>query len=257
MPDAVEVDEFEGAVALVTGAGSGMGRASALAFGQRGCRVVVADIREEAAQETRAVIERSGGSALSVQVDVADERSVEELFDEVRRRFGRLDFAHNSAGVTDVACPTAAMTLARWSRVIDVNLTGTFLCLREELRLMIPAASGVIVNTSSGAGVRGGAGLPAYVASKHGVIGVTKSAAIEVASLGIRVNAILPGAVDTPMLAENLARDPAALAAMTKMHPIGRIGQPEEIAAAVLFLCSRQASFITGAALPVDGGVQA
>jgi NAD(P)-dependent dehydrogenase (short-subunit alcohol dehydrogenase family) len=179
------------------------------------------------------------------------------LLNEVHDRFGRLDFAHNNAGVTDTVCPTAEMTLERWRRTIDVDLTGVFLCMREELRLMIPARRGSIVNTSSGVGVRGAAGLPAYVAAKHGVVGLTKTTALEVATMGIRVNAILPGAVDTPMLVETLEGDPDALAAMVAMHPIGRIGQPEEIATAVIFLCSDGASFVTGVALPVDGGVVA
>lgn len=249
--------EFDGRVALVTGSGSGMGRATALAFARMGAHVVVSDVRDHDAEATVATITAEGGSARSIRADVTDEAAVEALVAETLATFGRLDFAHNNAGVTDTPCTTGDLSLERWDRTIAVDLTGVFICMKHELAAMAAAGQGVIVNTSSGAGINGVAGLPAYVAAKHGVIGLTKTAALEYATQGIRVNAVCPGAIATPLIMEHLAGDEAALAAMVAEHPVRRIGLPEEVAAAVTFLCTDAAAFITGVALPVDGGAVA
>jgi NAD(P)-dependent dehydrogenase (short-subunit alcohol dehydrogenase family) len=251
------MDEFRDRVALITGSGSGMGRASALAFAARGAQVVVSDIAESAGADTVRLIEKDGGKAAFIYGDVSDEQSVSDLVDAILARFGQLDFAHNNAGVTDTPCLTGEMSLEAWNRTLSVDLTGIFICMKHELRAMSQRGRGAIVNTSSGAGINGVAGLPAYVAAKHGVIGLTKTAALDYATAGIRVNAVCPGAIATPLIMEHLSGNQEALAAMIADHPIRRIGQPEEVAAAVVFLCSDAASFITGVALPVDGGAVA
>lgn len=244
---------MEGRVALVTGAASGIGRAVAVAFAARGARVAVADLDEAGAAET---VQLCGGAerAHAVRVDVADAAQVAAMVAGAVERYGRLDYAHNNAGLTVSGVPTAEVEPDDWQRVIDVDLTGVFLCMKHELSAMLASGGGAIVNTSSGLGLVGIAGQPAYVAAKHGVVGLTKAAALEYSAQGVRVNAVCPGVVRTPLFEAAAAADPAALAGIESLHPIGRLGSPEEIAAGVVWLCSEEASFVTGHALPVDGG---
>jgi NAD(P)-dependent dehydrogenase (short-subunit alcohol dehydrogenase family) len=220
---------FAGRVAVVTGGLSGIGAATVARLEAAGATVHVADLPE---------------------VDVADEAAVVQFFDRV----GRLDLAVNCAGVSGTFGPIAELSLEDWSQTLSVNLSGVFLCLREELRHM---TTGAIVNVASAAGLRGFAQLPDYVASKHGVIGLTRAAALEHARSGIRINAVAPGGVHTPMLERFVGGDPDGLAAMGRTAPMGRLGTPEEIAAAVVWLCSDDAAFVTGAVLSADGGVSA
>ena len=243
-----------GKVALVTGAGSGIGRASAVAFARRGASVAVADLNHNGADETCALVESAGGRALTIEVDVTFASAVDAMVARVVDVFGQLDFAHNNAGVTGPYAPLADYSEEDWNRVIAVNLTSVFLCMRREVPAMLANGGGAIVNTSSGAGLVGFAGLPAYVASKHGVVGLTKSAAIEYARSGIRVNAVCPGSTRTPMLETFMGDDPTMEKLLAAGAPQRRLADADEIAAAVVWLCSDAASFVTGVALPVDGG---
>lgn len=248
-------DDMTGRVALVTGGGSGIGRAAALAFAHRGASVAVADIDSGAALETTALIdEHPDSSSLALAVDVTDGAAVKQMVARIVDRFGRLDFAHNNAGVTGVYAPLTDYDDAEWARVIAVNLTSVYLCMKHEIPAMLAAGGGAIVNTSSGAGLVGFAGLPAYVASKHGVVGLTKSVAIEYARSNVRVNAVCPGSTRTPMLETFMGADPSMEKMMAAGAPQRRLGSAEEVAEAVVWLCSDAASFITGVALPVDGG---
>ena len=232
-------------VALVTGASSGIGKATALAFAGHGYAVVTADVHEPPG---------SDGSHF-IRCDVSDEASVASLFAQIESEFGRLDAAFNNAGVLGDLGPTADCSSANFDRVLATNLRGAFLCLREELRIMAgQEGGGAIVNCSSVAGLVGLAGAPAYVASKHALAGLTKTAALEYAKAGIRVNAVCPGPIDTPMLDDLMAAMPGGRDGILAMEPVGRLGNPEEIAAAVIWLCSPAASFVTGQAIAVDGG---
>jgi NAD(P)-dependent dehydrogenase (short-subunit alcohol dehydrogenase family) len=239
---------------LVTGAGGGIGRAAALVMAREGARVMVADVDVEGGEETVALIRAQGGEAEFRRTDVTDAAAVNALVAVTVERFGRLDWAVNNAGIEGEHGNTAECSDANWSRTLAVNLTGAWYCLRAELRQMRQQGGGAIVNMASIAGLVGFEGLPAYVASKHALIGLTKTAALEFAAHAIRVNAVCPGVIQTAMIDRLIAGDPAMAAGFAAGEPIGRLGQPGEIGEAVAWLCSDRASFITGAALPVDGG---
>lgn len=246
--------QLSGKVALVTGAGSGIGRATALAFAREGAKVVVSDIVVAGGHETVQLIRQAGGEATFIAADVAQTADVEGLIQHTVATYGRLDCAHNNAGIEGQAARVGDDSDENWDRVIAINLTGVRLCMKYEIRQMLAQGSGAIVNTSSGAGLVGIRGSSAYVASKHGVIGLTKTAALEYAKSGIRVNAVCPGVIQTPMVERLTLGHPRAAQALEVAHPIGRSGKPEEIAEAVVWLCSESASFVTGHALSVDGG---
>lgn len=246
--------DFAGRVVLVTGAASGIGRASASLFAAAGARVVVADLDLDGAQSTSEFIAREGGEATAILVDVSDASSVQAMMGEVESRYGRLDIAHNNAGIMGAGVPIAEMPDEVWARGIGVMLTGVFYCMKHEIPLMLEGGGGSIVNTSSGAGLIGFPGQADYVAAKHGLHGLTKSAALEYIKQGIRINAVCPGTARSRMVDEWLEGDPEAEAEVAAMHPIGRIAEPDEIARAVLWLASDAASFVVGTALPVDGG---
>lgn len=245
---------FKGKVALVTGAGSGMGLATAQAFAEAGAAVVLADVNEAAASLAAEQFVAAGHHAIAVQCDVADEAQVKAMVDLAVSTFGRLDAAFNNAGVNSPVVETADACGEEFDRVNGINLRGVWNCMKYELRHMRAQGSGAIVNCSSLGGLVGIAGRGVYHASKHGVLGLTKSAALEYAARGIRINAVCPGIIETPMVAGMLASEPEAMQELMKEQPIGRLGRPEEIAAAVLWLCSPGASFVIGHALAVDGG---
>src|SRR4051812_22740433 len=243
--------DFTGKVALVTGAGSGIGRASALAFAALGARTIVSDLVPEGGEATVRMIRDAGGEATFIPADVSQPQDVIALVRGAVVHYGRLDCAHNNAGIAGVSSLSFVdYPDDLFDRIIAVNLRGVWLCLKEEIRQMLVQGGGAIVNTASIAGLVGGFGM-AYTASKHGVIGLTKQAAIQHAAFGIRVNAVCPGVIDTPMtrpvfIAERREQ-------MIGLHPIGRFGEPEEVAQAVVWLCSDAASFVTGQALAIDG----
>lgn len=245
---------FEGRVAIVTGASGGIGRTSAVAFAASGAKVVVSDLQDDKGQETVDLITQSGGTAIFQHCNVAREDEVKGLVSKTVSEFGRLDFAHNNAGVNRPG--SNEWENDDWALSIDVNLTAVMMCMREEIAAMQQSGGGAIVNTASVNGLVGNPSQPGYVASKHGVVGLTRSAALRYAKEGIRVNAVCPGVVDTPMVAD-IAKIPQYRAAMEAMTPMGRMAQPEEIAGAVLWLCSDQASFVTGHPLVIDGGATA
>ena len=244
-------------VALVTGGGSGIGRASALTFAREGAKVVVSDVVVEAGKETVQLIKNADGEAVFIKTDVAQVSDVEALIAKAVEAYGRLDCAHNNAGIEGNSAKLADYDEADWDRVIAINLTGVWLCMKYEIPQMLQQGSGAIVNTSSVAGLLGFRTGSAYVASKHGVLGLTKTAALEYAKSGIRVNAVCPGAVDTPMMGRITDHRPHRAAKMAAGEPVGRMGTPQEIAEAVVWLCSDAASFVTGHPMTVDGGLVA
>ena len=247
---------FGGKVALVTGGGGGMGRATSLAFAREGAQVLVADLNERAAEETVEQVRAAGGVAAAMAVDVSSAASVQQMVARAVATFGKLDIAFNNAGIHVIGVPLAELEESAWDKVININLKGVFLCMKYEIPEMIKAGGGAIVNTSSIGGVVAAPGISAYAASKHGVVGATRAAALDYIGKGIRINCVLPGATYTAMLQDWL-HDPAVVAGIKRQHPIGRWAQPEEIARAVLFLASDEASFVVGHPLMVDGGVTA
>jgi NAD(P)-dependent dehydrogenase (short-subunit alcohol dehydrogenase family) len=252
-PTTDDLLDFDGKVALITGAATGIGRALALAFASRGASVAVGDINEDAAHETLDLLERAGANILFVRTNVADEGDVEKLVASTVQRFGALDFACNNAGIVHTPQPISQLEASIFDRVISVDLRGVFLCMKHELREMVGAGHGAIVNTASVAGFLPEFGEAAYVAAKHGVIGLTRAAALENAHLGVRVNALAPGWVRTPLTAE-LDEDEELNEQLRRAVPIHRAAEPEEMVGAVLFLCSEAASYITGQVLVADGG---
>src|SRR3954463_6747834 len=243
-----------GKVAFVTGAANGIGRAAALAFAREGANVVVADISEQGNLETARMVEGLGGRALAVRCDVTRAEDVKTALDEAVKAFGRLDFAFNNAGVEQPVTATADLTEEEWDRVVAINLRSVFLCMKYEVPLMLKHGGGAIVNTSSGAGVKGFAGQAAYAAAKHGVVGLTRSAALDYAPQNIRINAVCPGIINTPMMDRFTGGTAEGRERVIAQEPVGRMGQPEEIAHAVLWLCSDPAAFIIGHAVVIDGG---
>ncbi len=245
---------FENKVALVTGGSFGIGQATAIAFARRGARVVIADAVEDKEQGTLKQIKEAGGEALFVKCDVSKPGDITAMIDKVFSAYNRLDYAFNNAGIEGVSALTQECTQENWEKTLAVNLTGIWLCMKHELPHMLRQGKGVIVNCASVAGLIGFPGLPAYVASKHAVIGLTKTAALENAKLGIRINAVCPGVIRTAMIDRLTGKDKVAEKQFTDMEPIGRMGEPAEVAEAVVWLCSDAASFVTGHAMPVDGG---
>ncbi len=248
------MDDLAQKTALITGAGSGIGRATALAFARAGANVVVADINRQAGEATSQLIRERGGRTLFIAVDVAQSDQVASMIDRAAREFGRLDCAFNNAGVAGMPTRTADADEAEFDRLMAVNVKGVWLCLKYEIRHMLEHGGGAIVNTASVAGLTGAHSLPLYAASKHAVVGLTRSAAVEYARKGIRVNAVGPSVVKTPMLDGAFALLPRFVEAATAANPSRRLGEPEEVAAAVVWLCSDAAGFVNGAVLPIDGG---
>jgi NAD(P)-dependent dehydrogenase (short-subunit alcohol dehydrogenase family) len=245
---------FDGMVALVTGAGSGMGLATAVAFAEAGAAVALADANEDAVKSAAEELTSAGHKAIAVRCDVADEAQVAAMVERVVSTFGRLDAAFNNAGVQSPVADMADAESDEYDRVMDINLRGVWNCMKYELRQMREQGSGAIVNNSSIGGLIGIPGRATYHAAKHGVLGLTKSAALEYASRGIRINAVCPGTIETPMVTAMLAKEPEAMEVIMRDTPIQRLGRSEEIASAVLWLCSPGASFVIGHALALDGG---
>jgi NAD(P)-dependent dehydrogenase (short-subunit alcohol dehydrogenase family) len=247
--------DFSGKVALVTGAASGMGLATAQAFAEAGAAVVLADFREDAVKTSAQKLVESGHKAIAVRCDVSDDAQVAAMVDRAVAEFDRLDAAFNNAGVMARIMPTAESTREEWDRVIGINLRGVWSCMKYELRQMVRQGSGAIVNNASVGALTGNPGIGSYIASKHGVVGLTRTAALEYTQRGIRVNAVNPGLIDTQIARDVVSGDEQAYADIAKSVPIGRAGTPKEIASVVLWLCSPGASYVVGHAITVDGGM--
>jgi NAD(P)-dependent dehydrogenase (short-subunit alcohol dehydrogenase family) len=247
--------DFSGKVALVTGAAAGIGLATARAFAEAGAAVVLADVREDLVMAEAQQLVAAGHRAIAVRCDVSDDAQVAAMVDRAVGEFGRLDAAFNNAGVMARIAPTADSTREDWDRVIAVNLRGVWSCMKYELRQMVLQGSGAIVNNASVGALTGNPGIGSYIASKHGVVGLTRTAALEYVRRGIRVNAVNPGLIDTQIARDVVDGDEGAYAEIAEKVPIGRAGRPEEIAAVVLWLCGPDASYVVGHALTVDGGM--
>jgi NAD(P)-dependent dehydrogenase (short-subunit alcohol dehydrogenase family) len=248
---------MDGRVALVTGAGSGIGRQSALTFAREGAIVVVADRMIDEGEETVRLVRAFGREAFFVKVDVTKPVEVEAMVRQTIEAYRRIDAAHNNAGVESQITATADCSEENWDRVVGTNLKGVWLCMKYEIPHMVAQGGGVIVNTSSVVGLVGQRDIGPYVASKHGVIGLTRTAALEYAKFGLRVNAVCPAIVSTPMLERFTHGDPEVIADLVAMYPVGRLARPEDVAEAVVWLCSDAASYINGHALAIDGGFSA
>ncbi|MGW7689014.1 glucose 1-dehydrogenase [Streptomyces asiaticus] len=245
---------FANKVAFVTGAGSGIGRATAIAFAAEGADVVVADIDSAGSEETARLAAEHDGQVLTVKCDVTSSSDIRAAVEQTVREFGRLDIAFNNAGIEQPPAPLVDISEEEWSRLLDIDLRSAFLCMKYEIPAMLENGGGSIVNTSSGAGVVGIRGQAAYVAAKHGLIGLTKSAALDYAAQGVRVNAICPGIIETPMMDRFSGGTAEGRARVIGQEPVGRMGSPEEIASAVLWLSSDLGAFATGHAMVIDGG---
>jgi NAD(P)-dependent dehydrogenase (short-subunit alcohol dehydrogenase family) len=251
-------EHFAGRVALVTGSSSGIGKASALAFARAGAKLVVSARRTEEGEETAHLIKEAGGEAIFVRADVAVRTDIEALINTTIETYGRLDFAFNNAGIEGTPMvPTAEYAEETWDQVININLKGVWLCMKYEIPHLLKQKGSAIVNMASIAGLTGGGVGTGYHASKHGVVGLTRTAAIEYAPQGLRVNAVAPAVIHTDMTERAGFHTPEMEAQMAQLHPLGRVGEPDEVAGAVVWLCSEAASFITGHTLPVDGGFTA
>jgi NAD(P)-dependent dehydrogenase (short-subunit alcohol dehydrogenase family) len=245
---------FDGKVAFITGSAGGIGRATALAFAREGAAVVLADLMEADNQQTARLIQEAGGRALAIRCDVTRGESIQTALQQTADSFGRLDIAFNNAGIEQDMKPLAEVTEDEWDRIMAVDVRGVFLCLKHQIPVMQQTGGGAIVNTSSGAGVKGFANQAAYAAAKHAVIGLSRSAALDYAAANVRINVICPGVIDTVMIERVTGGTNEGRDKMIASEPIGRLGTPDEIASAVLWLSSDDASFATGTALIVDGG---
>lgn len=245
--------ELTGKVAIVTGAASGIGRTTAQFYAREGAKVSVSDIDEAGGQETVKLINETGGEAIFIKTDVSSPENCQALVRRTVEKFGRLDYACNNAGIGGEQNLTADYSIDGWQKVISVNLSGVFYCMKYEIPAMLETGKGAIVNMASILGQVGFATAPAYVAAKHGVVGLTKTAAIEYAQRGVRVNSVGPAFIKTPMIA-SLEDDPETLKMLISLHPLGRLGNPEEVAELIIWLSSERASFVTGAYFAVDGG---
>jgi len=245
-------NQFKDKVAIVTGGSFGIGSATAILFAKHGAKVAIADIIEDS--ESLNTIKKLGGTAIFIKCDVSKEADVIHMINETVKKFGRIDFAFNNAGTEGIAAPVHECTNNNWTNVMNVNIDGVWLCMKHEIPHMLKLGKGAIVNNASVAGLVGFAGTPAYVASKHAVVGLTKNAALDYAKLGIRVNVVCPGIIKTPMIDRFTGKDKKIEKQFIDMEPVGRLGEPEEVAEAVKWLCSEASSFVAGQALAVDGG---
>jgi NAD(P)-dependent dehydrogenase (short-subunit alcohol dehydrogenase family) len=248
---------LDGKVAVVTGGSSGIGRATALLMAKEGARVMVADVQQDMGEETAHLIKQSQGEARFFKCDVSNKDAVEEMVAKTIEAFGRLDCAFNNAAIEGASARLDKYPDDEWDRVLRIDLTAVWYCMRAEIKQMLAQGGGAIVNTSSDAGLLGVRGVAAYAAAKHGVVGLTRSAALEYARQNIRVNAVCPGPIETPMLGRLMDVQPRARDAFVRSQPVGRLGKPEEIGEAVVWLLSDRASFVTGVPMPVDGGYMA